>query len=90
MVRDGVGVTVRVCVRVGVGVIVGGLVGVGVAVIVQVAVGVRDAVAVGGGVGGDPVTTKLPELFHSMPTNTCTSYSPGSHTSGEGLHSVNP
>jgi hypothetical protein len=53
-----------------------------------VAVGVLVAVGDGSGVGGLPVTVKRPEFFHSVPTKIWTSYSPASHSSEEGWHSV--
>lgn len=77
-VRDVVGVAVGVNVLrgvfVGSGVIVGRGVGVGgIGVTVGVGPIVRVGLAVARGVGGCPVTTKRPELFHSLPTKICTS-----------------
>ena len=85
-------------VKVGPGVFVAVLVGVGVrvgvAVLVPVAVpvlvGVRVSVAVFVGAGGSPAIVNLPEVIQRVPTKTCTSYSPASHFSTEGLHNEYP
>lgn len=72
--------------RVGVCVGVGRRVRVGVGVYVWV--GVLVGVGEGTGVGGSPSTMKRPEIFQINPTNICTSYSPGDHTSALGSQSV--
>jgi len=75
-VRVWVGVDVGAGVRVKVGVLVG--------------CGVRVGAGVTVGLGASPVRVNRPDDFHSWPTNTWTSYSPGCHISGEALHSLKP
>jgi hypothetical protein len=89
-VRVAVGVPVGRGVRVAVGVPVGtGVlleVGVGEGVRVKVGETVRVGLRVGEAVGGSPETIKRPTTFNSLPTNSCTWYSPGSHISAGGDH----
>lgn len=85
-VRVGVTVRVGVSVRVGLGVKVGR--GVRVSVAVRVGVGVRVGVLEGAGVAASPSRVKLPDRFHSIPTKSCTSYSPGIHSWAGGSQSV--
>ena len=51
-------------------------------------IGVRDGVGVMVGVGGSPTTVKDPDRIKSVPKNIWISYSPGSHISAAGSHSV--
>jgi len=67
-------------VRVGASVCVGGRgVNVGEGPSVGDGVIVLVGLSVGRGVGGSPITTNCPELIHSRPTNSRSSYSPASH-----------
>jgi len=97
-VRVGVRVEVEVAIGVGVETIVGVEVGVGVGVRVgdRVGVGVGVAVKVGLRVGvevevaGKPTTSNEPLVLKVVPTNICTSYFPGNHSSGDKFDSVYP